>query len=140
MHLGLRLTPRSGTVLGSEAEEAVLAEVVRRIRQTTRRANSLARVGSSAFCLLVPEADDEAAMIVAGNLAEALTESPFHIVAATSSVPVSVEVSALTATDPSEVELEAWWGGGAFPAGTSVIPRFTPDSNVIPLPSVYQAA
>lgn len=60
--------------VGERAAEAVLEQMVALMRSRTRKVNSLARVSSTDFCLVVPEAGQDVAERIAREL-EAATET-----------------------------------------------------------------
>jgi diguanylate cyclase (GGDEF)-like protein len=103
-------------VLQDDVRDLLMAEIVRRMRIESRRVNSVARVGGSAFCVLIPEATRAAAGVVAQTLADAIESSPYTYVGDAGTIEVTLTAVVQVATNPSETELEAWWAGGAFPA------------------------
>jgi diguanylate cyclase (GGDEF)-like protein len=63
--------------LGEEIWARVLREMTALIRSRTRRANTLARIGTSDFCLVVPEASRAVAARLAEALRRAVQDHPF---------------------------------------------------------------
>ena len=76
-HLATYAEWRSG--LGRAAAEEALLQVVQVIRAKTRKINTLARVGDSDFCLVLPEADRQVAERVAQDLQNSAQAGSYHV-------------------------------------------------------------
>ncbi len=63
--------------LGEEIWSRVLREMAALIRSRTRRVNTLARIGASEFCLVVPEASPAVGARLAESLRRAVQDHPF---------------------------------------------------------------
>ncbi|HSM93559.1 MAG TPA: GGDEF domain-containing protein [Anaeromyxobacteraceae bacterium] len=79
---------------GHVAGDRVLREVARRMRDTLRGGDLLARVGGEEFCVLLPGADLVAAAEVGERLREAVRAAPVTV----GDVPLAVTISAGAAT------------------------------------------
>jgi len=91
---------------GHAAGDAVLVELVQRLRKHSRSLDRVGRVGGEEFCLLLPEADGQAAEVVARRLVEAVRAQPFATPAG--ALGVTVSVGTVVADDPQE-DLASLW-------------------------------
>lgn len=76
---------------GHPAGDAVLVELVRRVKAALRRSDTLARIGGEEFLVLLPETDALEAAELATRLRDAVAASPFGIGDA-GSVPVTISL------------------------------------------------
>jgi diguanylate cyclase (GGDEF)-like protein len=64
---------------GHDAGDAVLREVARRLRETVRKHDTVARWGGEEFLLLLPESTAAGAMTLADKLRERIAGEPFEV-------------------------------------------------------------
>jgi diguanylate cyclase (GGDEF)-like protein/PAS domain S-box-containing protein len=87
---------------GHSVGDAALVEVARRFQAVLRQDESIARVGGDEFVVLAPEADQEAAVMIAERLVEALS-TPLEVKGHLFSLGVSIGI-ALSPSDGDTVE------------------------------------
>src|SRR3546814_12186880 len=63
---------------GHEAGDAVLVELVRRLRNVLRNQDVIGRVGGEEFLALLPGADQRAALEIADRLLDVMRETPIR--------------------------------------------------------------
>ncbi|MFQ5691200.1 MAG: putative bifunctional diguanylate cyclase/phosphodiesterase [Gemmatimonadota bacterium] len=79
LYVDLRRFRRINDSLGHDAGDRILVEVARRMRRGCRESDSLARVGSDEFAVLMPEVDGpEDALTTAGRIRQSLA-SPLRV-------------------------------------------------------------
>lgn len=66
---------------GHPAGDAVLIELVRRLRGAIRGSGQLGRVGGEEFTVVLPDADLDAAFVIAESMRRAIADRPFEAVA-----------------------------------------------------------
>lgn len=81
---------------GHDAGDVVLREVARRLCETVRKYDSIARWGGEEFLLLLPETKHEGSLIVAEKLRQRIALTPFTLERAQKSIHVTVTVGVST--------------------------------------------
>jgi diguanylate cyclase (GGDEF)-like protein len=86
---------------GHGGGDAVLREVARRLLQSVRSTDTLARVGGEEFLLLLPMNDIDGALVHAGRIRKHVATNPVHTPSADVSVTVSLGVAEVLDDDAS---------------------------------------
>lgn len=95
---------RVNDIHGHEAGDAVLVELVRRLRNVLRDQDVIGRVGGEEFLALLPGADQRAALEIAERLLDVIREAPIRHDDVHVAMTLSVGVAAL---DEHDADLDA---------------------------------
>jgi diguanylate cyclase (GGDEF)-like protein len=93
--------------LGHPGGDAVLIELARRLKNSTREVDTVARYGGEEFVLVLPETDLKGASFVAEKIRRAVAEVPFEFESQTVDVTISLGVAAYPESGTSARELIA---------------------------------
>lgn len=80
---------------GHQAGDAVLMETARRLKGELRSTDMIARVGGEEFLIVMPDTDQAAASIVAGNLCRRINAHPFQCPGVSQPLHVTTSIGAV---------------------------------------------
>lgn len=92
---------RMNDSFGHQRGDAILIEFSRRVKETLREVDTLARYGGEEFIVLLPETDEDGALITGEKIREAIRSEPFG---SPEDEPVPVTVSVGVAAHPRNGE------------------------------------
>jgi two-component system cell cycle response regulator len=87
---------RINDLYGHASGDAVLIETARRLRETVRGGDMVARMGGEEFLITLPSTDIATARNVASRLCHAIGSTPFHIPGAEQPVQVTITIGLAT--------------------------------------------
>ena len=93
---------RINDVYGHASGDAVVTETARRLRETVRGSDMVARMGGKEFLIIMPATDIGTARTVANRLCEAIGNLPFSIPGADRPVHVTISIGLATSTHTSD--------------------------------------
>jgi two-component system, cell cycle response regulator len=93
---------RINDVYGHASGDAVLIETARRLRETVRRSDMVARMGGEEFLIIMPATDIGTARAVAVRLCEAIGRLPFSIPDNDRPVHVTISIGVATSTPTAD--------------------------------------
>lgn len=93
LYLGIKYLNSEGDALGQGVNDRVVQEVSRRLQTAVRPGDVVARVGTDAFVLLLPNVDDDATLAGMVSFLLYLMDAPIHTGDATVHVSVGIGVS-----------------------------------------------
>ncbi len=77
---------------GHDVGDEVLCEVARRLRDTVRKQDTVARWGGEEFLLLLPDSSESGALILANKLRERISAEPIGMVGELESIDITVTI------------------------------------------------
>lgn len=87
---------------GHQAGDEVLVEVARRVSAVFRTADMVARMGGEEFVVILPEVNDQRALVLAERLRASIADKPFAISGEVGQVKITVSVGAAVTRDAAE--------------------------------------
>ena len=88
--------------LGHQAGDAVLVQVARTLKMSTRKVDTVARYGGEEFAVILPSTDKAGALALADRLREAVGASPPDLGPGVTCAPVTVSIGVATWGDDGE--------------------------------------
>lgn len=89
---------------GHDVGDLVLRDFTERCNGSLRSSDVLARIGGEEFAVLLPEADEDVAMVIGNRIRRAVEEGPFHGDGAVVSITTSLGCSTFDGTVPTTPE------------------------------------